>query len=114
LIDQEENIKNLRKAIEDKVIPMKLAQTRLDARAQRPNVELTRDAPQFRLLKEVDELNEQLERLRRRPAESESSLKGLRRQQLTLEEDIENKSNTIYIDEVQCMGMRKSISLQQF
>jgi len=114
LIDQEENIKNLRKAIEDKVIPMKLAQTRLDARAQRPNVELTRDAPQFRLLKEVDELNEQLERLRRRLAESESSLKGLRRQQLTLEEDIENKSNTIYIDEVQCMGMRKSISLQQF
>ena len=76
LIDQEENIKNLRKAIEDKVIPMKLAQTRLDARAQRPNVELTRDAPQFRLLKEVDELNEQLERLRRRLAESESSLKG--------------------------------------
>jgi len=114
LIEQEENIKNLRKAIEDKVIPMKLAQTRLDARAQRPNVELTRDAPQFRLLKEVDELNEQIERLRRRLAESESSLKGLRRQQLTLEEDIENKSNTIYIDEVQCMGMRKSISLQQF
>ena len=40
--------------------------------------------------------------------------KGLRRQQLALEEDIDNKSNTIYIDEVQCMGMRKSISLQQF
>jgi len=113
-IDQEENIKNLRKAIEDKVIPMKLAQTRLDSRAQRPNVELTRDAVQFRLLKEVDELDDQLQRLRRRLAESESSLKGLRRQQLALEEDIENESNTIYIDEVQCMGMRKSISLQQF
>lgn len=113
-IEQEENIKNLRKAIEDKVIPMKLAQTRLDSRAQRPNVELTRDAVQFRLLKEVDELDEQLQRLRRRLAESESSLKGLRRQQLAVEEDIENESNTIYIDEVQCMGMRKSISLQQF
>ena len=34
-IDQEENIKNLRKAIADKVILMKLAQTRLDAGAQR-------------------------------------------------------------------------------
>jgi len=113
-IEQEENIKNLRKAIEDKIIPMKLAQTRLDARAQRPNVELTRDAPQFRLLKEVEELNEQIERLRRRLAESQSSLKGLRRQQLTIEEDIENKTNTIYIDEVQCMGMRKNISIQQF
>jgi len=113
-IEQEENIKNLRKAIEDKVIPMKLAQTRLDSRAQRPNVELTRDAPQYRLIQEVAELNDQIERLRRRLAESESSLKGLRRQQLALEEDIENKSNTIYIDEVQCMGMRKSISLQQF
>jgi len=113
-IEQEENIKNLRKAIEDKIIPMKLAQTRLDARAQRPNVELTRDAPQFRLLKEVEELNQQIERLRRRLAESQSSLKGLRRQQLTLEEDIENKTNTIYIDEVQCMGMRKNISIQQF
>jgi len=113
-IEQEENIKNLRKAIEDKVIPMKLAQTRLDSRAQRPNVELTRDAPQYRLLEEVDELNDQIQRLRRRLAESESSLKGLRRQQLALEEDIDNESNTIYIDEVQCMGMRKSISLPQF
>ena len=55
---------------------MKLAQTRLDSRAQRPNVELTRDAVQFRLLKEVDELDDQLQRLRRRLAESESSLKG--------------------------------------
>merc|ERR1711970_454062 len=68
-IEQEENIKNLRKAIEDKVIPMKLAQTRLDSRAQRPNVELTRDAPQYRLIQEVAELNDQIERLRRRLAE---------------------------------------------
>lgn len=38
LIDQKENIKNLCRTIADKVIPMKLVQTRLDAWAKRPNV----------------------------------------------------------------------------
>lgn len=114
IVDQQENIKSLAKAIEDKDIPMKLSHTRLDTRSQRPNVELCHDAVQSRLVAEVGELNDHIARLTDRRDQSNSSLKGLRRQKLSLEEDIETKSITIYTDDVQCMGMRKSINLQQF
>lgn len=36
-------------------------------------------------------------------------LKALYRRQLALQEEIQVKENTIYIDEVLCMSMRKSI-----
>ena len=36
-------------------------------------------------------------------------MKGLNRRQLALQEEIQIKENTIYIDEVLCMPMRKSI-----
>lgn len=39
-------------------------------------------------------------------------LKGLNRRQLALQEEIQVKENTIYIDEVLCMHMRKSIPLR--
>lgn len=46
--DQEANIAALKQAIKDKEAPMKVAQTRLYDRSFRPNVELCRDAAQFR------------------------------------------------------------------
>merc|ERR1711971_973091 len=108
----EENISRLKKAIDDKVLPMKLAQTRLDTRTERPNVELCRDPVQYRLIEEVGEIECSVGELQGRLKQSESSLKGLIRNQLTLEEDIGVKANTLFIDEVECMGMRKSINIQ--
>ncbi|KAL8175019.1 UNVERIFIED_CONTAM: Tektin-4 [Gekko kuhli] len=46
--DQEYNIAALKQAIKDKETPLKVAQTRLYDRSFRPNVELCRDAAQFR------------------------------------------------------------------
>lgn len=46
--DQEHNIAALKQAIKDKEAPLKVAQTRLYQRSHRPNVELCRDAAQFR------------------------------------------------------------------
>lgn len=112
--EMEENISRLTKAIQDKEQPMKLAQTRLDTRTERPNVELCRDPVQYRLIEEVHEIEASVAGLQSRLAEAESSLKGLIRNQLSLEEDIEIKSNTLFIDEVECMGMRKSINIQNF
>ena len=42
------------------------------------------------------------------------SLQGLIRRQLELEEDIELKANTLFIDETECQGMRKSINIQAY
>ena len=93
---------------------MQLAQTRLDVRQGRPNVELCRDPVQYRLIEEVGEIESSVVQLQDRLAQTQDSLKGLIRNQLALEEDIGIKANTLFIDEVECMGMRKSINIQNF
>ncbi|KAK7088197.1 hypothetical protein V1264_022138 [Littorina saxatilis] len=110
----EENISRLKKGIADKEAALELALTRLDTRRGRPNVELCRDAVQYRLVEEVHELENSLAQLQSRLADTKNSLKGLTRNQLDVEDDIETKNNTLFIDEVECMGMRKSINIQQF
>ncbi|NWU97019.1 TEKT1 protein, partial [Upupa epops] len=107
---QEKNIAALRKAIADKEGPVKVAQTRLEARNHRPNVELCYDTVQYRLTSEVQEISKNIQRqLKETLAQAETALKGLSRRQLSLEEEIQVKENTLYIDEVLCMQMRESI-----
>ena len=80
---------------------MKVAQSRLETRQHRPNVELCRDAVQYRLIEEVNEISDSVAQLQARLRDSNSSLKGLVRNQLELEEDIAVKANTLFIDEVE-------------
>ncbi|XP_016119269.1 inositol polyphosphate 5-phosphatase K-like [Sinocyclocheilus grahami] len=60
--NQEKNLESLRVAIAEKDAPFKVAQTRLFSRSQRPNVELCHDPAQIRLLEEVKELANHIER----------------------------------------------------
>ena len=53
IYDQEKHIEALKQAIRNKGNPLKVAQTRLEARAHRPDVELCRDPPHHRLVEEV-------------------------------------------------------------
>ncbi|PIO02537.1 hypothetical protein AB205_0162410 [Aquarana catesbeiana] len=114
ITSQEKNIENLKKAIADKEGPIKVAQTRLETRTLRPNVELCRDPVQYRLISEVQEISTNVERLRETLNQAEAELKGLIRNQLSLEEEIQVKENTLYIDEVICMQMREAISINNF
>ncbi|KAJ6655789.1 hypothetical protein lerEdw1_004842 [Lerista edwardsae] len=155
---QEKNLAALQKAILDKEGPAKVAQTRLEARTHRPNVELCRDAAQYRLIREMEEINHNIQRqarpraapypsgqevafalglcsdllqpvppqpgpgsrtskrgrLKETQAKADAELKGLCRRQLSLEEEIEVKANTLYIDEVLCMQLRESISINTY
>ena len=108
----EENIEKLKEAIHQKVGPMMLAQTRLGMRSQRPNNELVRDPVQYGLVGEVGEIGGSVEGLRTRLAESESALKALNRNELTLKENIDIKTKTLEIDESQCMTLRSQLDLQ--
>ena len=56
IAEMEEDIRNLEQKIRDKINPTKLAQTRLENRTYRPNVELCRDEPQYGLTDEVKQL----------------------------------------------------------
>lgn len=106
----EENIALLKRAIADKEAPVKVTQTRLENRTFRPNVELCRDRVQYRLIEEVFEISTNIERLQGKLADAEASLKGLIRKQLSLEEDIDVKANSLFIDRDQCMELRKQIN----
>ena len=53
---QEAAIRALEEAIRAKNPPQKLAETRLENRTYRPNVELCRDSPQYGLTDEVQQL----------------------------------------------------------
>lgn len=114
ITEMEDNIDRLAKAIGDKEQPLKLAHTRLDNRSDRPNVELCRDPVQYRLVEEVATIEGSVANLQARLGQSEHSLKGLIRKQLDLEEDIDVKANSLFIDETECMGMRKSINIQAY
>lgn len=112
--DMENNIDKLNKAIGDKSGPIALSTTRLDTRTNRPNVELCRDPVQYRLINEVAELETNVGRLRGTLAQAEMELKGLIREHLNLEEDIDIKSKSVHIDNVQCMGLRQSIKIKRY
>ncbi|NXE68974.1 TEKT4 protein, partial [Calcarius ornatus] len=101
--DEEANIVNLKKAIRDKEAFLKVAHTRLYDRSFRPNVELCRDEPQFRLVNEVEELTVFLEALKRKLMESEQNLKNLEETRMKLEKEIAVKANSIFIDRQKCM-----------
>ncbi|XP_029402253.1 tektin-1 [Mus pahari] len=109
IASQEKNITALENAITQQEGPAKVAHTRLETRTHRPNVELCRDIAQYRLIKEIQEINHNVARLKETLAQAQTQLKALYRRQLALQEEIQIKENTIYIDQVLCMEMRKSI-----
>ena len=97
--DQEKNISELTKAIEDKLSVMMVAQTRLNERSERPNVELCRDIVQYQLISEVNEITENVKRMKQRLTDSNRELVKLTRQQRILEEDIQVRSGQVVISE---------------
>ena len=109
IASMENNIRDLKQAIADKENPLKVAHTRLDKRSLRPNVELCRDPVQYRLVGEVGEITVSIDRLRMRLAEAEASLMALLRNKERLEDDIEVKTNSLFIDRDQCMVIRQQV-----
>ncbi len=109
IVEMEANIASLEEAISDHAPPMMLAHTRLDLRSGRPQRELVRDPTQYGLVEEVAEISQSLSALRTRLAESVNALKALLRSQLILEEDLAVKNNSLFIDQEQCMTLRKQL-----
>ncbi|XP_075264962.1 tektin-1-like isoform X1 [Convolutriloba macropyga] len=80
----EQTIDKLSQAIAAKQPPLMVAETRLNERTDRPNIELCRDAPQYRLIGEVAQINESIRRLQEQLCEAQEQLKQLIRNQLQL------------------------------
>ncbi|XP_001505552.2 tektin-5 [Ornithorhynchus anatinus] len=108
IVQTEKTIKMLERAILAKEYPMKLAQTRLECRTHRLNMELCRDSSQFRLANEVVVIDDTLQALKLRLHEVQNHLHVLILNKTQLEHDLAVKANTLFIDKDKCMPMRKT------
>jgi tektin-3 len=109
--DVERTIDLLQQAIRDKEAPMKVAQTRLDERSRRINVELCSDPVMAGLQREVSEIKESVRVLKDKLKKAMLALNRLNRARSTLEQDIAVKENSLAIDSRGCMGLRKNMAL---
>ncbi|KAI4488541.1 hypothetical protein M0802_011544 [Mischocyttarus mexicanus] len=108
------NVTQIEKSIAEKEGYMALAHTRLGNRCQRPGLELTKDLVETYLVKEVHDLREIVKELQQTLCEAQASLRYLLKTQIQLEEDINIKTNTLKIDEVDCMTLRQSMSYHAY
>ncbi|XP_009279939.1 PREDICTED: tektin-5 [Aptenodytes forsteri] len=106
IFQTEDTIMLLERSIKAKEYPLKVAQTRLEGRTRRPNIELCRDAPQFQLVTEVYAIDDTLHTLKRRLQEAHDTLQMLILNKSKLEQEISVKANSFFIDK-KCMDMRK-------
>merc|ERR1712178_234324 len=85
--DMEKAVALLKKAIYDKESPMKVAQTRLEERTHRLNVEICNDPVMKGLQREVNEIRDSVRVLKDKLREAEQSLARLRKTKATLQHD---------------------------
>ncbi|NXN48680.1 TEKT5 protein, partial [Rynchops niger] len=106
IFQTEDTIMLLERAIKAKEYPLKVAQTRLEGRTRRPNIELCCDAPHLQLVTEVYTTDDTLQTLKRRLQEACDTLQMLILNKSNLEHEISVKANSFFIDK-KCMDMRK-------
>ncbi|ELW67632.1 Tektin-5 [Tupaia chinensis] len=108
IFQAENTIVLLERSIMAKECPLKVAQTRLECRSRRPNVELCRDMPQFKLVNEVFTIDDTLQTLKLRLRETQDTLQLLVMSKSRLEHELAIKANTLCIDKDRCMAMRRT------
>ncbi|XP_041359465.1 tektin-2-like [Gigantopelta aegis] len=108
IAEMENDIRNLEEAIRDKINPMKLAQTRLENRTYRPNVELCRDAPQYGLTDEVKQLEATKRALEEKCNQAKHALDGLEKNLHRINDDLAKKNNSPMLDN-RCMNIRQKL-----
>lgn len=108
------NIQNLEKELGDNQRAQQLCLTRLGNRATRPGLELTCDEVQDALYHELNALKASMCKLNRKVQENKASMRYLLHVQVMQEEEINIKSNSIKIDEVDCMTMRQALKYSSF
>ncbi len=103
----ERHIERLKSQIAAKDPPLRVAQTRLQKRLRRPDVENCNDGPHNKLMEEVSELHQCIKHLEDKLQEANHSLEDLRRNKERLEQNIKVKNNSLLIDRQKCMSLRR-------
>ncbi|XP_065079843.1 tektin-1 [Ochlerotatus camptorhynchus] len=107
-------VTKLEKEIAEKEGYVSLAQVRMANRAHRPGIELCKDNVYNSLKKELAALRETVSKLDQMLVQSRATLRYLLNTQVMQEEEINLKTNSLKIDEVDCMTLRESLNFQNF
>lgn len=62
----------------------------------------------LRLITEVREIEDSVQKLKERLMEAENTLQNLVKTKVILEHDLSVKANSLFLDQEKCMSMRKS------
>ncbi|CAF4967800.1 unnamed protein product, partial [Rotaria sp. Silwood1] len=109
--DVEQTIEYLKKTIADQEVFLQVAQTRLETRSRRPNVEACRDSAMHRLIQEVDDLHAAIDELHSKLCQEENAVQLLLRTKSILEQDLIIKNNSLFIDSEKVMGIRRKFMM---
>ncbi|CAF1417364.1 unnamed protein product [Rotaria sordida] len=111
IFNVEQNIEFLKKNIFDQDVFLKVAQTRLETRTRRPNVEACRDSAMHSLIQEVHDLHAAIADLHAKLHQEENALQQLLYTKSTLEQDLSIKNNSLFIDSNKVMGIRRTFTM---
>ncbi|CAF3658762.1 unnamed protein product [Adineta steineri] len=111
IFDVEQNIEFVKKTIADKEQFLQVAQTRLETRTRRPNVEACRDPAMHRLIQEVHDCHAAIADLHGKLRQEENAVQHLLRTKSTLEQDLAIKNNSLFIDSDKVMGIRRTYTM---
>ncbi|CAJ1066157.1 tektin-1 [Xyrichtys novacula] len=114
IVSQQRIREDLQATMTESQHALTLAQNRLDLRHTRPGKEHCYDPAQAQLLAKVHQLPTHINKMQAAVSRSEEEQRALIRCQLNLQENIENKANSLYIDEVLCAQHRSSVIIQTF
>ena len=106
LADTENRIEHLQHALRNFDTSMKVAQTRMDNRSFRPNVENCRDSSQQNLIDEVATIQSSVTAMLQKLDEAEKVKTKLMQTRSTLEREIMLKRRTLWLDRERCMLLR--------
>ena len=101
-------LNKLSKALSSLDPPLRVAQTRLKKRVNRPEVENCADEVYHHLVEEVKLLNNHIKLLQNKNDEAKEAFRNLTKSIEILEKDLKLKKNSLLIDQQKCMALRKT------
>lgn len=112
--EMDESIRSVERAIAAKQGPLATCQQKIQQRKQRPNIEHVSDAVEAQLHTEAAHLIDTINKLEECLARNKSSYAALIKTKLELEAQIDVKANSVFIDEVKCMTIRRGMNMQAY
>ncbi|XP_023346922.1 tektin-3 [Eurytemora carolleeae] len=112
IIDLDTHVNKIKTAIRAKGGPLKVSQTRLEKRSHRPDIENCSDSPHLNLVKEVTQIQENVDKLNEMLNEAQEARADLLNNKLVLERDLQIKTISLRIDEQKCLAARSRFPYQ--